>query len=170
MHLNQLPETMHLNAGESYGPLSKEQLERLHQSVLREFPARGNGRFGIARQEWDGLYIDQNSGASRRFALLRRLAPHREIDVEVTPYSLERSWRQNLCEQQRFIGVTDDPQVCLVFNELKKWLPLFGWITANSHLGEKGAAFMVLPPALQAPSAAREVLQNYTEKWTVTSI
>ncbi len=101
MHLDRLPETMQLNREESYGPLPGSEMERLKAAVLREFGVK-EGRFEVCLQEWDQLYVGVNSGASRRFALWRRLCgdyPSVRVLANVTPYRLKPQLIRNLRQE-----------------------------------------------------------------------
>jgi hypothetical protein len=93
MSLDSLPETMYLSTGDSFGPLDDKQTARLRAAVMDQFSSSTrDGVFHLDLQEWNGAYVAANTGASRRFALWRRLSSMElepiRIKAIVTPYGL----------------------------------------------------------------------------------
>lgn len=103
MALDSLPETMSYTDFGDFGPLTNDRMTRLRQAVEDEFfPDGGKGVFHLDHMTWVDSYIAHNSGASRRFALLRRLSKSTDtLEAKVVPYSLDmevlhqirRHWR-----------------------------------------------------------------------------
>lgn len=112
MALDSLPETMYRIDGESFGPLPKDDMTRLRDSVYREFPAY-DGIFEVTRQVWDDTYIAGNTGASRRFALWRRLTRFKAeyIRARVTPYNLNADALHVLRSHWRLIWGSGDGMI-----------------------------------------------------------
>jgi len=98
---------MNLYGKETFGRLDDAEMERLRHAVRDELPIR-EGRLSLWLQTWDGTYIAINSGASRRFALLRRLAPNELFSANVVPLILSTNALRTLREQWRFVVLLGD--------------------------------------------------------------
>jgi hypothetical protein len=113
MSLDTLPETMLLSNGETYGPLNDEQMARLEAAVMREFSwsTRG-GMFHLDLQKWNGDYVAGNTGASRRFALWRRLSRGAlspvYLKAKVMPYDIDAEALHALRDKFRLIYCYDN--------------------------------------------------------------
>jgi len=113
MSLDSLPETMFLSRRYSFGPLDDEQMARLKAAVMDEFSSSSHdGVFHLDLQEWNGDYVAANTGASRRFALWRRLSSTELeptcIKAVVTPYQLDTEALQMLRNRFRLIYCYDN--------------------------------------------------------------
>ena len=113
MSLDSLPETMFLLNGETYGPLNDEQMVRLEAAVMREFSsATRGGVFDLDLQKWNGDYVAGNSGASRRFALWRRLSRRAlspvYLKAKVVPYDIDAEALHTLRDKFRLIYCRDN--------------------------------------------------------------
>ena len=158
---------MTLSTKETYGPLDRDDLERLRQAVVRDFPIR-DGNLTVHKQTWDGLLVGINSGASRRFSLLRRLQPNLEFNALITPYSLDKQWWRDVCGQRNFIGVEDQQwEVQEAFRGLADMVPSFEWLRVEHEIYqyESHAAFMIVPAFIpNAPARVQTLLSALSEK------
>ena len=154
MHLDRMPERMRLQDDESFEPLDATEMRRLIDAVHGEFRLE-EGRFPVVFQEWDGLYIGVNSGASRRFALWRRLTDRLQpiqIPVRVTPYRLSKTAVREMRERNRVIAIRANVLLWTLLHNSGKVADGFAYV-------ENGAVtFFVLPyphqfPASLVPSA-----------------
>lgn len=147
MHLDRLPETMRMLAGESFGPLSSGELDRLKNSVFAEFGLT-NGRFDLRFQEWDQLYIGSNGGASRRFALWRRLTRERQqvqVPANVTPYRINPELQSALRDRYRAIGIKADTKLWSILHEAGSVGVEFAYLDGVYPLSERSWALFLLP-------------------------
>lgn len=161
MSLDSLPETMFLLPGDSFAPLDDKQMTRLKAAVMREFSSSSrDGVFHLDLQEWNGAYVAANTGASRRFALWRRLSSRElepiHIKAVVTPYSLDRDALRELRDRFRLIYCLDNGLLG-PFMEAEELLPnsfaSLGDLSVGSFIG---SLFLVpythcLPPRLAEP-------------------
>jgi hypothetical protein len=148
MHLDRLPETMQLNPAENYGPLSEPEMSRLKTAVFREF-GLSDGRVSLSFQQWDQLYVAMNSGASRRFALWRRLSgahASEKLLANVTPYSLNRDILQMLREDYRAIGIKADPKLSMLLYEAREMSQQFAYLDSVSPYQSERAILLVPYP------------------------
>lgn len=147
MYLDRLPETMDLMPGESYGPLSESELGRLKGSVYERF-GLWNGRFHLNLQEWDQLYIAENSGASRRFALWRRLTRNGSVDLPatVTPYQLGEVALRSLREDYRAIGIQENMQLWQLLYEAGEAGKHFAYLSSGFEMPSSRAIFLLPYP------------------------
>jgi hypothetical protein len=127
MSLDSLLQTMFLLKGDSFGPLDDEQMARLKAVVMDELSwSSRDGVFHLYLQEWNGAYVATNTGASRRFALWRRLSSRGLesicIKAVVTPYSLDAEASQALRSRFRLI-YCDDNGLLGPFTKAEEILP-----------------------------------------------
>jgi hypothetical protein len=139
---------MRLQEHESFGPLDRAEMQRLIDAVHAEFRLE-EGRFPVALQEWDRLYIGINSGASRRFALWRRLSDRLhpvQVPVRVTPYRLNHAVVGELRECYRVIAIKADVRLWTLLQNS-------GRAAAGFAYADNGPmAFFVLPYPHQVPA------------------
>jgi hypothetical protein len=168
MALDRLPETMHLGAQETYGPLDDSETTKLRKAVDREFPLR-DGSIEVYEQTWDKLLVGRNSGASRRFSLLRRLNPELEINALITPYCLDNQWLRDVCSHRNFIGVEGSQwRIREVIDRLGTVAPAFQWMSLRHHihLYPDEAAFMIIPTSIpNAPANVQSLLSELSNKF-----
>lgn len=152
MHLDRLPETMDLKKDETFGPLSEMEMARLEAAVYQEFRAE-NSRFNLDLQEWDHLYIGANNGASRRFALWRRLSRIRggqiKVHANITPYGINLEVLRFLREEYRAIGIKADTKLWSILN----------------HAGDTAREFAYLEAEPLAPSTKAILLIPYPHRF-----
>jgi hypothetical protein len=161
MHLDRLPETMYLNKGESYGPLSDSEMERLKDAVFREFGIR-DGRFVLWFQEWDQLYVGVNSGASRRFALWRRLCSDCrpvQVPATVTPYRLKPEPLRDLLEGFRAIGIKANWKLPGILNDAGETSKEFAYLDAEFPYQSDWAMLLIPYPHRFPKEQAHAVLE-----------
>lgn len=158
MYLDRLPETMNLLPGEGYGPLSESELKRLQEAVFRRF-GLADSRFQITYQEWDQLYIAANTGASRRFALWRRLMRNRSVDLPaiVTPYRLNEQSFRSLREEYRTVGLKENKGLELLLLQAGESGKSFAYLKSpfSFHLDR---ALFLLPYPHMLPKAHASLL------------
>lgn len=78
-----------------------EQNEILHEAVVREFPTY-DGRLAVFEEGWSGRLIGSNSGAARRFSLLRQRSwdGKTRLPVSITRINLDPVALATLTEEQ----------------------------------------------------------------------
>lgn len=122
---------MYPRSGDTFGPLNREQHDRLWEAIKAELGAfTDTGRIRMAHQTWDGSYIVSNTGAAHRFALWHRLQLHTCLDygdvprchvlpAEVRDFHinasvitlLEKDYALYFCEHDLAVGeIMADPQ------------------------------------------------------------
>lgn len=132
-NLAKTPELMWMypQRGDTFGPLNREQHNRLWEAIKDELGAfTDTGRIRMAHQTWDGSYIVSNTGAAHRFALWHRLQLHTCLDYPDVPRChalpaevrdfhinasvitlLEKEYALYFCEHDLAVGeIMADPQ------------------------------------------------------------
>jgi hypothetical protein len=154
MNLDSLPETMCLYGEESFGPLSDEMMKRLREAIYREFGCFTlDGRFSFDLQVWNGVYVAHNSGASRRFALWRRLSKSELIRAQVTPYNLDGDALAALRSNWRLIAVAKLDSLLKPLWDAVEIQPDLFWLASSipTHFSNRHEEFLAIPYTDQMP-------------------
>lgn len=129
--LDALPETMSFDGHEaSYGPFSEEGMRELVDSVYEEF---GNNvsttrLFPVTDVTWSEERIAENTGASRRFSLWRRLSSRERrsptrIDALMRPVALNEAAFLTLIRDWRLVLVKHNPILLQPYLKVKEVWP-----------------------------------------------
>jgi len=143
-NLDAMPESMNLLSHETYGPFDEAGMARLRAAVEREFGGYSStGRYQLYRQTWDGMLIGSNSGASRRFALWRRLErysnPGLRIRATITDISISDRMLELL--QTHRIAIFQASALPMIdFWELRDRWPNMGFASMQG-----GESVLILP-------------------------
>ena len=146
MSLDRLPETMCLAKGETYGPLCPGELDRLRTAVHEELPSHG-GKLRLAFYSWDRTYVVVNAGASRRFALLRRLSPKERLPAQVTPLKLSQEALHLLRERWRVVVLAPCESLTEITERLRELSKHLFW--SHSRIIDGQHSFLLVIPYLQ---------------------
>lgn len=143
-NLDAMPESMNLLSHETYGPFDEAGMARLRAAVEREFGGySGTGRYQLYRQTWDGMLIGSNSGASRRFALWRRLErqsnPGLRIRASITDISISERV-VDLLRTHRIVIVQTSALPMIDF-----WALMDRWRKMGFALLQGGENVLILP-------------------------
>jgi hypothetical protein len=170
MNLDALPETMSLSSGETFGPLNDEQMGRLEAAVMEEFSpsTRNGGIFHLDLQRWNGAYVAGNGGASRRFALWRRLSlgkfPPIYLKAKVTPYDLDAEALHALRERFRLICCYDNGLLSSFMHAEEIMPHSFAVFGAPWCTGKRRPYFFLVPYLHSVPSGLVEAMKGLHRK------
>lgn len=130
--LNPLPETMRFSKPykENYGPFDESGMRELRRAVFDEFSPDTRSRkglFSVTDVTWSGKRIADNTGASRRFSLWRRLSSRRyepqRVRALIYPLELNTIALHSVLTDWRVFHVSRSPEIVGSYRAMRDLWP-----------------------------------------------